>query len=41
MRMCHPRDLLLQIVHLCEFERRPLRAGIPEWDRVVQNYFGA
>lgn len=41
MRMCHPRDLLLQVVHLCEYERRPRTAGPREWDRVVANYFGA
>lgn len=40
MRMCHPRDLLLQIQHLCEYERRPVVAGPKEWDRVVDNYFG-
>lgn len=40
MRMCHPRDLLLQVRHLCEYERRPLMAGPKEWDRVVSNYFG-
>ncbi|MCA9495094.1 MAG: hypothetical protein KC621_34435, partial [Myxococcales bacterium] len=40
MRMCHPRDLLAQIVHLCEYERRPLKAGPTEWDRVAANYFG-
>jgi hypothetical protein len=39
MRFCHPRDLLLQVVHLCEYERRPKSAGPPEWDRVVANYF--
>ena len=41
MRMCHPRDLLLQVVHLCHYERRPLTAGPQEWDRVVANYFGS
>mgnify|MGYP000265035090 CR=1 FL=1 len=40
MRMCHPRDLLLQIQHLCEYERRPSVGGPKEWDRVVDNYFG-
>jgi hypothetical protein len=40
MRMCHPRDLLTQVVHLCAFEGRPAVVGPPEWDRVVQNYFG-
>jgi hypothetical protein len=40
MRFCHPRDLLLQIVQQCTFERRPLVASPPEWDRVVANYFG-
>ncbi|MBX2801174.1 MAG: ATP-binding protein [Myxococcales bacterium] len=41
MRMCHPRDLLMQVVHLCEYERRPLTAGPAEWDRVIANYFGS
>ncbi len=41
MRMCHARDLLLQVVHLCEYERRPATAGPREWDRVVANYFGS
>jgi hypothetical protein len=40
MRFCHPRDLLLQVVHLCEYERRARVAGPKEWDRVVANYFG-
>lgn len=40
MRMCHPRDLLLQVVHLCDYERRAKIAGPAEWDRVVANYFG-
>ncbi|MEQ1508224.1 MAG: AAA family ATPase [Myxococcota bacterium] len=40
MRYCHPRDLLLQVVHLCEYERRSKVAGPTEWDRVVGNYFG-
>jgi hypothetical protein len=40
MRMCHPRDLLLQVVHLCAYEGRPKVVGPPEWDRVVSNYFG-
>ena len=39
MRFCHPRDLLLQIVHLCDYNGTPKRAGPPEWDRVVSNYF--
>ena len=40
MRFCHPRDLLRQVVHLCEYERRARSAGPREWDRVVANYFG-
>ena len=40
MRMCHPRDLLQQIQHLCTYERRPCVAGPREWDRAVDNYFG-
>ena len=39
MRFCHPRDLLRQVVHLCEYERRARSAGPREWDRVVANYF--
>jgi len=39
-RFCHPRDLLLQVTHIANFERRPAIAGPPEWDRVVANYFG-
>ena len=41
MRFCHPRDLLLQVLHLCHYERRPPTAGPREWDRVVANYFGS
>ena len=41
MRMCHPRDLLMQVVHLCNYERRTPTAGPAEWDRVVSNYFGS
>ncbi|MEN0066710.1 MAG: AAA family ATPase [Myxococcota bacterium] len=40
MRFCHPRDLLQQVRHLCDFERREATAGPKEWDRVVGNYFG-
>ncbi len=40
MRFCHPRDLLQQVRHLCDFERRERTAGPREWDRVVRNYFG-
>ncbi|MEM6931461.1 MAG: AAA family ATPase, partial [Myxococcota bacterium] len=40
MRFCHPRDLLQQVAHLCDFERRSRTAGPREWDRVVGNYFG-
>jgi len=40
MRFCHPRDLLQQVRHLCDFERRVPTAGPKEWDRVVGNYFG-
>ena len=39
-RFCHPRDLLLQIKHMCAYEERPPVAGTHEWDRVVKNYFG-
>jgi len=40
MRFCHPRDLLLQVCHLCEYQGREFKAGPPEWDRVTSNYFG-
>jgi len=40
MRMCHARDLVQQVVHLCAYENRPRVVGPAEWDRVVQNYFG-
>jgi predicted ATPase with chaperone activity len=39
-RFCHPRDLLIQVVNICAFERRVAVAGPAEWDRVVSNYFG-
>ena len=39
-RFCHPRDLLSQVVHYAEFTNTPKKCGPPEWDRVVQNYFG-
>ncbi|MCA9570923.1 MAG: ATP-binding protein [Myxococcales bacterium] len=39
-RFCHPRDLLLQVVHYAEYTGTPKRCGPPEWDRVVSNYFG-
>lgn len=41
MRFCHPRDLLMQVVHRCQFERRPPVAMPEDWDKAVQNYFGA
>jgi predicted ATPase with chaperone activity len=40
LRFCHPRDLLLQILHACEFEQRPRIAGPADWDRAASNYFG-
>lgn len=40
-RFCHPRDLLLQIKHMCTYEEREPIAGTHEWDRVVKNYFGS
>jgi predicted ATPase with chaperone activity len=38
-RFCHPRDLLLQVKHLCTYEGRAPVAGPSEWDRVASNYF--
>ncbi len=38
-RFCHPRDLLLQVQHLCMFEGRAPVAGPAEWDLVASNYF--
>ncbi|MBA2321372.1 MAG: AAA family ATPase [Deltaproteobacteria bacterium] len=38
-RFCHPRDLLLQVKHLCTYEGRLPQAGPGEWDRVASNYF--
>ena len=40
MRFCHPRDLLMQVVYQCQYERRPAVAGPPDWDRAVSSYFG-
>jgi hypothetical protein len=40
LRFCHPRDLLLQVVHLAEYTGEPRKAGPPQWDRVIANYFG-
>ncbi|MDP2316070.1 MAG: hypothetical protein Q8P41_24445 [Pseudomonadota bacterium] len=41
LRFCHPRDLLLQIVNQCAYERRPRVAMPQDFDRAVTNYFGA
>ncbi len=40
LRFCHPRDLLLQVVHQCRYEQRPPVATAAEWDRGALNYFG-
>ncbi len=40
MRFCHPRDILLQIRNLCDFEDRPLIADIEALDAAVETYFG-
>lgn len=39
-RFCHPRDLLLQVMHYAEYTGTEKKCGPPEWDRVVSNYFG-
>ncbi|MFN7144046.1 MAG: AAA family ATPase, partial [Myxococcota bacterium] len=41
LRFCHPRDLLMQIVHQCAYERRHRFATPADFDRAVENYFGA
>lgn len=40
MRFCHPRDLLLQVQHLCAYKRSPMVAGPDEWDAAIASYFG-
>ncbi len=40
MRFCHPRDILLQIRNLCEFENLPLVADEDALDAAVETYFG-
>lgn len=39
-RFCHPRDLLLQIVHRAAYERRAPVATREAWDRAATAYFG-
>ncbi len=41
LRFCHPRDLLLQVVNQCAYDRRPRVATPEDFDRAVANYFGA
>jgi predicted ATPase with chaperone activity len=41
LRFCHPRDLLLQVVNQCTYDRRPRVAGPADLDRAMANYFGA
>jgi hypothetical protein len=36
-----PRDLLLQVVNQCTYDRRPRVAGPADLDRAMANYFGA
>lgn len=40
LRFCHPRDLLLQVVNQCAFERRSRTASVADLDRAVESYFG-
>jgi predicted ATPase with chaperone activity len=39
MRYCHPRDLMLQVKNLCEFQDRPLELSPKAFDLAVSNYF--
>jgi predicted ATPase with chaperone activity len=41
LRFCHPRDIILQVVNQCLYERRPKVATAVDIDRAVDNYFGA
>ena len=38
-RCCHPRDLLLQVRHLCAFEGVPPQLTCERIDQAVENYF--
>ena len=41
LRFCHPRDIILQVVNQCTYERRPKVATAADIDRAVDNYFGS
>lgn len=38
-RCCHPRDLLMQIKNLCDFQGQPLVMSSENFDFAVDNYF--
>jgi hypothetical protein len=38
-RCCQPRDLLLQVRHHCQYERRELKLSAESMDFAVENYF--
>ncbi len=40
LRFCHPRDLLLQVVNQCIYQRRARVATAADLDDAVLNYFG-
>jgi hypothetical protein len=39
MRMCHPRDLLLQVKHYCQYNDLPIELENQYLDFACQNYF--
>ncbi len=39
MRMCHPRDLLLQVKHYCLYHDLPIELEEKYLDYACQNYF--
>ncbi|MGH7139842.1 MAG: AAA family ATPase, partial [Pirellulales bacterium] len=38
-RCCHPRDLLMQVKNLCDFQGQPLVMSAENFDFAVDNYF--
>jgi predicted ATPase with chaperone activity len=40
LRYCHVRDLLLQVLHMCEFHERPAELNRKTADVAAHNYFG-
>jgi hypothetical protein len=38
-RFCHPRDLLLQVLHYCKYHNRPPEMTAEHFDRAIENYF--